>query len=208
MVELNCIGLACPGPVLKCKEEIEARGPETLTVIVDNEAARENVKRFVMTRGYETLNITREDNCFKLFFKKKTDGESSGLKEDDMSIYPCEISEKKPRDRQLVFITSYKIGEGDDELGKKLMLNFIKTLPEMGDSLWRIILLNGGVKLATEEGEIVETLKKLEKEGVSILVCGTCLDFFKLLDQKKVGETTNMLDVVTSLQMASKVIKI
>jgi len=88
------------------------------------------------------------------------------------------------------------------------MVNFIKTLPEMGDSLWRIILLNGGVKLATEQGEVLEELKRLEQMGVSILVCGTCLDFFNLLEQKKVGETTNMLDVVTSLQMATKVIKI
>jgi len=43
---------------------------------------------------------------------------------------------------------------------------------------------------------------------VSILVCGTCLDFYGLLDQKKVGETTNMLDIVTSLQVAGKVVTV
>jgi len=56
--------------------------------------------------------------------------------------------------------------------------------------------------------ESLDALKELEKSGVSILVCGTCLEFFKLMDQKQVGETTNMLDVVTSLRVADKVISI
>jgi selenium metabolism protein YedF len=88
------------------------------------------------------------------------------------------------------------------------MHNYIATLPEMGASLWRILLLNSGVRLAVEGSQDLENLQKLEKSGVSILVCGTCLDHFQLLDHKRVGQTTNMLDVVTSLQLASKVIKI
>ncbi|MFP4587574.1 MAG: DsrE family protein, partial [Desulfohalobiaceae bacterium] len=55
---------------------------------------------------------------------------------------------------------------------------------------------------------VAEELQKLESLGVDILVCGTCLDHFGLLQDKKVGQTTNMLDVVTSLQLAEKVIQI
>jgi intracellular sulfur oxidation DsrE/DsrF family protein len=62
--------------------------------------------------------------------------------------------------------------------------------------------------LAIEGSPALEHFKKLEQEGVSILVCGTCLDHFNLLENKQIGETTNMLDVVTSLQLASKVIKV
>jgi selenium metabolism protein YedF len=110
--------------------------------------------------------------------------------------------------RTLVFIASPYVGTGDDVLGEKLMQNLISVLPELGDDLWRIILLNGGVKLAIEGSPILEKLQDLEKKGVSILVCGTCLDFFNLLEQKRVGETTNMLDVVTSMQLADKVLSI
>ena len=49
-------------------------------------------------------------------------------------------------------------------------------------------------------------LKDYENQGLHILVCGTCLTHFDLLDQKQVGETTNMLDIVTAMQLADKVI--
>jgi selenium metabolism protein YedF len=101
-----------------------------------------------------------------------------------------------------------RMGFGDDELGKKLMINFIKTLKEMGKELWRLVFVNNGVKLAIEGSAALEALKELEESGITILVCGTCLDHFKLLEKKKVGETTNMLDIVTAMQVADKVINI
>ena len=109
--------------------------------------------------------------------------------------------------KTLVLITTDTLGRGDDELGARLMENFLASLPELGPSLWRIVLLNGGVKLAATEGKCLDTLKQLESSGVSILVCGTCLNFFYLLEAKQVGETTNMMDVVTSLSLAGKVIR-
>ncbi len=86
------------------------------------------------------------------------------------------------------------------------MLNFLKTLKEMGKSLWRLVFLNSGVKLTIEGAESLPLIQGLAEQGVSVLVCGTCLNHFGLLEQKKVGETTNMLDIVTSLQVAEKVI--
>lgn len=210
MVTLNCVGLPCPQPVLKCKEEIEKNSPAELTVIVDNEAAKENVSRFLKNQGFKIISVSTEGDNFRII-ANATEVSSSNTKkmeQEDLSLYSCAIDSKEREEKQLVFITSDTIGRGDDILGKKLMINFLKTLPEMGKSLWRIIMVNSGVKLATEQGEALDALKKLEDMGVSILVCGTCLDFFNLLDKKKVGETTNMLDVVTSLQLATKVIKV
>ena len=86
------------------------------------------------------------------------------------------------------------------------MLNFLKTLKEMGSQLWRLVFLNSGVKLTIEGAESLPLIQELAGQGVSVLVCGTCLNHFGLLEQKKVGETTNMLDIVTSLQVADKVI--
>ena len=76
----------------------------------------------------------------------------------------------------------------------------------MGKDLWRVVMVNAAVKLATSGNPHLEALQALEAQGVGVLVCGTCLEFFGLLDKRAVGQTTNMLDVVTSLQLASKVI--
>ena len=65
-----------------------------------------------------------------------------------------------------------------------------------------------GVKLTIEGSEVLPNLKELEDSGTTILVCGTCLDHFNLLEKKQVGETTNMLDIVTAMQLADKVINV
>jgi selenium metabolism protein YedF len=98
------------------------------------------------------------------------------------------------------------MGRGDDTLGRKLLVNFIGTLKEMGPELWGLVLVNAGVKLAVAGSEVLASLQELAQSGVMILVCGTCLNHFDLLEQKQVGETTNMLDIVTHMQLADKVI--
>ena len=50
----------------------------------------------------------------------------------------------------LVLVTAETLGTGDPELGRKLMVNYLKTISEMGSDLWRLIFINGGVKLTTE----------------------------------------------------------
>jgi selenium metabolism protein YedF len=88
------------------------------------------------------------------------------------------------------------------------MVNFLRTLKEMGDELWRLVFVNNGVKLTIDGSDVLEDLKDYENNGLKIMVCGTCLDHFNLLDRKQVGETTNMLDIVTAMQLADKVINI
>ncbi|EFL50512.1 selenium metabolism protein YedF [Solidesulfovibrio fructosivorans JJ]] len=201
-VTLDCRGLACPGPVLRCKECVEAPDrPQTLTVTVDNQAARENVTRFLGMRGYAVTG-SEQDGLFVL--RATATGEAITPPQPASAGAP---REKVDNAKTAVFITADTVGRGDPELGAKLMVNFIATLPELGEGLWRIILVNGGVKLAVAGSPVLPMLKELAAAGVSILVCGTCLDFFGILEQKEVGETTNMLDVVTSLDLADKVIQ-
>ncbi|MGO9370620.1 MAG: sulfurtransferase-like selenium metabolism protein YedF [Syntrophobacteraceae bacterium] len=110
------------------------------------------------------------------------------------------------RIKTLVVLTTDSAGKGNDDLGRNIVTNFIKTMKEMGDDLWRLVLLNGGVKLAVEGAEVLPQLQALAHEGLDILVCESCLKTFGLLEKKRVGEVTNMLDIVTSMQVAEKVI--
>jgi len=100
------------------------------------------------------------------------------------------------------------MGHGDDGLGDMLMFNFIKTLKEMGPDLWRVAFVNSGVSFTAEGSEAVPLLKELAGEGVQILACGACLAYFHLLDKQQVGEVSNMLDIVTGMQIADTVVTI
>jgi selenium metabolism protein YedF len=118
-------------------------------------------------------------------------------------------AKRAPNGRKiLVILATDQLGKGNDELGGKIVINFIRTMKEMGEDLWRLVLLNGGVKLAVEGSEALPQLQELAKEGLGILVCGPCLKTFDLFEKRQVGELTSMLDIVTSMQMADKVISL
>ncbi len=202
-VKLECQGLPCPQPVIRCKNAIESDNPEIIEAVVDNEAAKENVSRFMSSKGYDVA-VQANGDLFIIIGSKSGDGTAVECEE---CVIMSDEELSKISSKTLVFLDNEFLGKGDDELGEKLMFNFISTLPELGETLWRIIMVNSAVKLSAQGHRCLEKLQELEKSGVSILVCGTCLDHFNLLDQKKAGDTTNMLDVVTSLQLASKVIK-
>jgi selenium metabolism protein YedF len=198
MKEIDARGLACPAPVLLTKDAIEKEHPNIVKVVVDNEASRQNVTRFLESQQFE-VSAEREGDDFHVF---GTMG--------DTVVYESPVA-SKPEGGQMkimVMVSTDRLGYGDDELGLKLMTSFITTLKEMGPELWRLVFVNNGVKLTVEGSEVLPVLKEYEDKGLQILVCGTCLNHFNLLDQKQVGETTNMLDIVTAMQLADKVINI
>ncbi len=201
-ITLDCRGLACPGPVLRCIECIEKDAPLALRVVVDDPAALENVLRLLSGKGY-AVESAQDMGAWTISARRDSAPSTPG----QQPASQPDTQMPAPQGKTLVFITAETLGAGDDELGGKLMLNFLLTLPELGSGLWRIILVNGAVKLAAEGHPCLEKLETLAASGVSILVCGTCLGFFGLMEKKRVGETTNMLDVVTSLAAAGKVIQ-
>ena len=200
---LDCRGLVCPEPVIRTRSLL-AQNPNDVEVLVDNAPASENVSRFLAKSGYAPQVERREDKLWAVTAHRA--GVSCAAAEDIIAAADGNAAERTSR--TLVFLSSDTVGSGSDELGSRLMANFLATLPEMGDNLWRIVMVNGGVRLASTPGPCLDALKKLERNGVSLLVCGTCLDYYHLLEQKQVGETTNMLDIVTSLDLADKVIRV
>jgi selenium metabolism protein YedF len=197
--ELDCRGLACPAPVLQTKRALDGENPKSIKVIVDNEGAKQNVTRFLENQKFE-VSVEQSGTDFYVHGKKTGTSER-----------PDKPLAKKPESQGkkiMVMVGTDRMGHGDDVLGSLLLFNFLKTLKEMGPELWRLVFVNSGVKLATEGAQTLSVLKDLEGEGATILVCGTCLTHFSLLEKKKVGETTNMLDIVTAMQVADSVINI
>lgn len=198
MKEIDARGLACPAPVLQAKDAIAAQQLNAVRVVVDNAAAQQNVQRFLESQGYE---ITLDANIDGYIVVGRCD---ATIRKAPQAAPVNEAAQLKI----MVMITTDRFGYGDDALGLKLMVNFIRTLNEMGPDLWRLVFVNNGVKLTVEGAEVLPVLKQLQDSGLQILVCGTCLTHFDLLEQKQIGETTNMLDIVTAMQLADKVINI
>ncbi len=195
---IDARGLACPAPVLQTRATLQADNPGGVNVIVDNAAAQQNVQRFLESQGFQTILEQNGDDYMVM-----------GTGDPSRAEKP-RLSEEKPSDEKkiMVMCATDRIGFGDDALGLSLMVNFVRTLKEMGNELWRLVFVNNGVKLTIDDSEVLTDLREYEKDGIKILVCGTCLSHFDLLERKQIGETTNMLDIVTAMQLADKVINV
>ena len=198
MKEIDARGLACPAPVLQTKAALGEEKSSSIRVLIDNVASQQNVQRFLESEGFLTRLEQDGDDYLVIGTCDSARAEKPMLS----------VQKESDGKKILVMCANDRIGFGDDDLGLKLMINFLRTLGELDDELWRLVFVNNGVKLTIDGSEVLEDLKNYEKEGLKVLVCGTCLDHFGLLERKQVGETTNMLDIVTAMQLADKVINI
>lgn len=199
MKEIDARGLACPAPVIQTKAALQKEKADRLRVVVDNAAAQQNVQRFLESQGFQT-SLEQHGADYLVI---GTGGFDPG-KQLQAAAKPLSEVDKMI----MVLCATDRIGFGDDKLGLALMVNFLRTLKEMGSELWRLVFVNNGVKLTIDGSEVLDDLRQYEKDGLKILVCGTCLNHFNLLEKKRVGETTNMLDIVTAMQLADNVISI
>jgi hypothetical protein len=63
------------------------------------------------------------------------------------------------------------------------------------------------VKLAIKKSYVLNRLKNLEGKGFDVLICGTCLDYFKIREKVDVGKISNALEIMECMTEADKVIK-
>ena len=190
-------GLACPQPVLLTKKEADS-GELKITIIVDNDTAKQNVTKFGTKLQYDIKSENKEDGIYITLSK-------TNERED---ITEAAIVIEKNSTKSGYVITTDKLGKGSDDLGKILMKSFLYTLSETKPYPEFLIFLNSGVKLTTLGSDSLEDLKKLNEAGVKIVSCGTCLDFFEIKSNLQVGSISNMYDIVEIITESEKTITI
>lgn len=198
MKEIDARQLECPRPVMLVKDLIEKENPESFTVMVSGETPRENVSRFAESRGYSVECVPEAGGYRLRLYKNATAPAPSG-------------SPQQARDSGgavVLFISSNKFGEGDDDLGKALMGTFIDILGEVSTQPETIILANSGVHLAVEGSAVLDALKEFENRGVRILSCGTCLQHYGIKEKLRCGTVSNMYAIAEILFGAARLIKL
>lgn len=200
MITVNAMGDNCPIPVIKTKKAMqEITGPETIEVLVDNEIAVQNVTKMAVSSGG---NVTSEKLGEKEF--KVTIQMNGAVAKEAGEEVVCTPDRKGDT---IVVIASDKMGSGNDELGKVLIKGFIFAVTQLEELPKAMIFYNGGATLTAEGSDSLEDLKSLEAQGVEILTCGTCLNYYGLTDKLEVGSVTNMYTIVEKMAEAGKIIQ-
>ena len=209
MIQVNAMGDTCPIPVVKTKKAIESMdAPGVVETLVDNEIAVQNLTKMANQKGYAVKSEKIEEGQYKvtMVIGKKSDAETEAPAEKPETAEP-EVCAPDKRKDQVVVISSSTMGIGNDELGAVLIKGFIYALSQQDILPGTILFYNGGVKLACEGSASLEDLKSMEAQGVEILACGTCLNFYELTDHLAVGSVTNMYEIVERMTQARQVIK-
>lgn len=183
-------GLACPQPVILTKKALHEA--DEVTTIVDNEVARENVSRMARNQGWE-VSVQEKDDATYLHLVK------AGVK-------PAAEAAALATGPTVLFIGADTIGRGSEELGGILMKTFISTLGQVAPMPETVIFMNSGVKLVTEDSPVREELRFLCDQGIELLACGTCLNYFGLKDKVAVGKVSNMLEIEEKLFTAGRLV--
>ena len=198
---IDCKGMACPLPVVNAKKAAEELSSgDVLTVLVDNEIAVQNLTRFAEHKGFGVSAEKKTDKEYAVIMT--VSGTAEAAKEEEVA---CVMDSR--RKGMLVVLSGHVMGTGDPKLGTSLMKAFVFALTKQDQLPDTILCYNTGAYLTCEGADTLEDLKLLESEGVTILTCGTCLDFYGLKKKLAVGGVTNMYDIVERMENAAQIIK-
>lgn len=225
---IDARGLACPLPVVNAKKAIgEFQEDGVLTVLVDNEIAVQNLKKFAGQRGLQAAGEKKAEKQFEVTIQVAVRSASaaeavpaaasgavpaaaSGAGTAGENGTETETAGCIPDSRKkgmTVVLSADVMGGGDEKLGRTLMKAFIFALTKQDVLPETILCYNSGAYLTCEGSESLEDFKSLEAEGVTIMTCGTCLDFYGIKDKLAVGTVTNMYDIVETMENASRLIR-
>lgn len=184
-MQLDARAKACPLPVMMAEEALSKMGEGIVEVLVDNEEAALNVAGFAAQNAFfaETMKTGADWSVriVKGYACKPNTG--PGLQD----------SESGGKRKTLLLIIGTDSMGKDEDLGKKLIKGFFDTMKVHKQLPHTLFFLNAGVKLTTVNDELTGVLKDLETMGVEIYSCGTCLKYYSLESELKVGKrgTTN-----------------
>jgi selenium metabolism protein YedF len=190
---IDAKGLTCPQPVLLTKKALEQG--DTVTVIVDNEPAVENIKRLGKSMGCTLHAKKMQDGTFQINLSRESGGNANGALDVSCATGPLVIA-----------ISSDRMGRGNDDLGYVLIRSYIHTILSLEPLPHTVIFYNTGVKLTVKDSDVLDDLIELEKKGVAILICGTCLNYFNISADLSVGIISNMYDIASIMANAGRLV--
>ena len=190
-MQLDCRNLNCPEPLLRTKKAFgELKIGESLEILVNDVAPRENIKRFLAKNGFEAqISQAGADTLIKTV---KTDE----LKDTNIDDIYCDVA--APKRGKVIFLNEEQCGSGP--IGKSLLAKFLGAALSLDEKPVKVICVNNAVHITTNRGhECFEAIKKLNEAGAGILSCGSCLEGYKLVDKLAIGEISNAYEVMDIL---------
>jgi selenium metabolism protein YedF len=218
--ELDLRGLSCPEPVLRTKKAIDDQTVSTVEVLVDDEVNVQNLERLARSQKL-TFKKENHDGHFRIVLARTS---GAGQPEQSPQVGEGKQKSKTPSTAAapstvssprgggtVVFIAKDTFGQGADQnqdydFSHNLLNVFLQTIQQSALKPRAILMANAGVKLIDPQSSTYKVLEDLKNDGVTVLACGLCLDYYKLKEKVAVEQITNMFAICEYLFAADQVI--
>ena len=199
-------GLACPLPVVNAKKAAEELVTgDVLTVLVDNEIAVQNLQKFAKQKGFTAAGEKKAEKEYEVTIHVVSEGKTQETAAEAEEEVVCAVDSRK--NGMVIVLSANVMGTGNEKLGTNLMKAFVFAVTKQDVLPETIVCYNTGAYLTCEGADTLEDMKILEAEGVKILTCGTCLDFYGIKDKLAVGTVTNMYEIVEVMEKAKSIVR-
>lgn len=196
-------GQLCPAPLIAAKKALkETPAGESFIVLTDNQTSFDNLSRFLKDNKAD-FQVSESGGVWILTTTKTT---SDVVQTKAEEYCPSSISHFE-KGNFVVVISSDKMGEGDDQLGHLLMTNFIKAIKDLDELPKKIVFYNNGVKMVTNSSPVIEHLRDLEKMGVELILCATCVSHYSLESVVGAGTVSNMYTIAEVMASSGNIVK-
>lgn len=194
-------GRLCPEPLILTRRAIaQGTAGDEFEVLTDNATACSNLRTYLTELG-----VAFEGDGEVIRFTLGATVPGAGAVP-AASATVCDAPAATAKGDYCVAVAADRMGRGDDALGAILLRAFINALGEAERLPGHILCYNSGINVALEGSDTVAALRELEKRGVEVLVCGTCLDFYGVKERLAAGRVSNMFRITEVLSQTGHVV--
>lgn len=210
--QIDLRGLTCPEPVIRTKKLFD--NPETARVeaLVDDDVCVNNLQRLARSMKAHFAVEARQGHFSVTLERRAGGGEKTATSLSTLEHTHPQVSSRATDVSPaavgtVVFLTKDHLGDGDPEFSKTLINLFLQTMFETGHRPRAILLINTGVRLMAKNSQALKVLNDFKAEGVEVLACGLCVDFYGLKSDVPKDQITNMFAITEYLFAADRVLQ-
>ena len=201
MLTLNAAGKSANEAVRLIKDALNG-DDEEIKILIDSPVLWPEINKFLNSQGFNDIVPEDDDGALYIMVSKSTRKESEEIREEAHET-ESSFTSANSKNATAVLIS----GEN-----RKYRYDFLrKFLLSLMDSRIKpdiIALMNDSVKLAAYDSETCDYLKKLNAEGVNVLVSESCADRLNLSEAIGTGELADMSEIIERVLECEKVISI
>lgn len=203
MLTLNAAGKSANEAVRLIKDALNG-DDEEIKILIDSPTIWPEINKFLNSQGFNDIVPEDDDGALYIMVSKSTRKE----KESEEIYEEAHETESSFTSANLKNATAVLISGENRKYRYDFLRKFLLSLMDSRIKPDIIALMNDSVKLAAYDSETCDYLKKLNAEGVNVLVSESCADRLKLTEAIGTGELEDMSEILERVLECEKVISI